>query len=931
MPADVSTEQLVEKVQGVSVYTRQEREEWINKIRAGDKQAIEAAKKLMRGKSPSEKEIGITDYDVYGRVISRPSKVTITKPKVEKGAVRKEEYEQPKAVIEKKGPQELRDLQELQREAHRLTEKRRQEILKQISEYEKNVSEARKFLQLYDNPETINRIKQLSVLTRKEREDFIKAIEEARAFVKGYEKNKAELERYKNPESRMYKQYEKFLYAKMLQNYEAAKEVQKKKEIENILKGGGLKAFSLIWSSGVYSKSDPFNLKSLYYIGASKLGKMKREEAFNKIVELKYSTIKETKKAQQEGILGHAKQFATAPLMQQAYVLIGSYALGAGSRILAEAAPKVVPKAHRILTGGLLTFAGIDIGKEIYKKDYPSAFAKAGEFVLATPLAVAGFKAGFGTAPIKPSSVKVEGKISSVTTKQPEANVYDITGTVRTKYKITYGKIEGQQITKEGTIKNVFYSEAKPSYKNVVDIKTYYTRTGLPEDIQYTHSTKTILGERFGKSTRYNPTEYIVGEEKFRGLKAVGDYKYHKDFGTLEIYKVSPKSGLSYGYRKSDISNVIYSTEKEGKILSEGFVRLKEGKEVKGSFRIIDTFFKEPPKTEGMKSIVKSHQRIKFNLIETLKSIYGKTDKPEIKLPKPSEPKTKAPTTTTKEEVPARLDIKEFASITKAQKEAIADIEYQYVMSNIVPGQQPKAPFMGVITTPERKTPSLKRTEDMKRPTEIDKSISELRDKSKFDISKGLKFASIYKSALKRSSETREKEKEKVTPIPEVALSPPIPVRIVRPKDIVTPKIRPKERVNVREEEVLEPKPPRFAPRIPVPDRFRVGVPFFDLGLKIDISEKKPAKAKPIGFEIFGKAGNKFIKVKDIFATEKEAKKYAKMRGIKLIDVKPIRMKPTIKLIDKPKKPKAKGLLGDLFGKKKKKKGKKKKKFIFRI
>lgn len=62
-------EQLINKVMNTSVYTAQEREEWADKIKKGDKKAIRAATMLLQGKSPSEQQADINNYKEVGNHI----------------------------------------------------------------------------------------------------------------------------------------------------------------------------------------------------------------------------------------------------------------------------------------------------------------------------------------------------------------------------------------------------------------------------------------------------------------------------------------------------------------------------------------------------------------------------------------------------------------------------------------------------------------------------------------------------------------------------------------------------------------------------------------------------------------------------------------------------------------------------------------------
>ncbi len=506
--------------------------------------------KYLEGKSDSEaKRIGKARSDYYYHKVKEHLRKT-AKPGSKLAQQQKQiilektnnEKALPTRNIQQIQNNELSDIIELKRTANTITYNLYQQNLEQIQRYEESYRNAKSFLAQYDNPETRKRIKQLSVLSREEREQFFKDLERARAFVKEYEQNKDKLTKYKDFNSKLYKDYNKYLYSRMLWNYEAIKEKKAKEHLKNILSQGGLKSFALIWSSGIMSGKDPFNLKSLYYLGSAKLGFMDEEKAVNKVVDLKYDILKEVELKQKEGYVGQVKFLASSPMMQSAYVLTGSYALGRVGAWLYGKAPALAVKYNRILGAGFTSMAAIDISKDIYAKKYADAFSKAGSYALMAPIAYSGFKSGFSSTKIVPSNLEEGGKVYTITNKH--SNQYQLTGFSRTYQKITYGTLDPYKKTFVVYDDKAFIGFASKN-NNII---TYDILLRDAKGVSRIKGMKYILAEKLGTAKRYVKINDYA-------LKEVGKYKsyeswdahYSEHYGSKKAsIKTSPEKTLLF-------------------------------------------------------------------------------------------------------------------------------------------------------------------------------------------------------------------------------------------------------------------------------------------------------------------------------------------------------------------------------------------------
>ncbi len=573
--------------------------------------------KYLEGKSDTEaKRIGKARSDYYyykvkehlkrtakpgSKLAQQQKQITLEKTTNEKAL--------PSKNIQQTQNKELSNLMELKRTANIMAYNLYQQNLAQIQRYEQSYRNAKSFLAQYDNPETRNRIRQLSILSREEREQFFRDLERARAFVKEYEQNKEKLKKYKDFNSELYEDYNKYLYSKMLWNYEAIKEKKAKEQLKNMLSQGDLKSFGLIWSSGVMSGKDPFNLKSLYYLGSAKLGFMDKEKAVNKVVDLKYDILKEVEQRQKEGYLGQVKFLASSPMMQSAYVLTGSYALGKGSAWVYNKAPNLAVKYNRILGAGFTSMAAIDIGKDIYTKKYADAFSKAGSYSLMSPIAYSGFKASFSTTKIVPSNIEEGGKVYTITNKY--SNQYQVTGFSRTYQKITYGNIEPYKKTFVVYDDKAFTGFASKN-NNVI---TYDIALRDGKRISRIKGMKYILAEKLGKTKRYvKISDYT--------LKETGKYKSYESLG----------AHYSEYYRSKKISIKIYPEEtllftKSGEKYDVSIGRVLTNK---GRFEIKNIYLRDL----GKKTIVgKGKTTTKTKTKEDVSSIVAAVTESAVKKP----------------------------------------------------------------------------------------------------------------------------------------------------------------------------------------------------------------------------------------------------------------------------------------------------------
>ena len=186
-------DELIKEVQGLSVYTKQEREDWINRIKSGDVEAIEEAKKIKKGLPV--KYTPKTAYKVYKREIPQSGKsLEDISSEISKVA---EEYHIPEE-----------DVKELYEEAEHLSEEQVEDLKsKESSIYWSAIEENRKMMQDF-KPE----------------------------FLPAYLHNKKIIEEYQKRDYNKYKEdLKKYLFGKMLMNYKSAQKLQKEKEKKEVI------------------------------------------------------------------------------------------------------------------------------------------------------------------------------------------------------------------------------------------------------------------------------------------------------------------------------------------------------------------------------------------------------------------------------------------------------------------------------------------------------------------------------------------------------------------------------------------------------------------------------------------------------------------------------------------------------------------------
>lgn len=153
---------------------------------------------------------------------------------------------------------------------------------------------------------------------------------------------------------------------------------------------------------------------------------------------------------------------------------------------------------------------------------------------------------------------------------------------------------------------------------------------------------------------------------------------------------------------------------------------------------------------------------------------------------------------------------------------------------------------------------------------------------------------SIQRERLKIGERAKLREREKLN-IREIPSVKEIQITKVKPKVSTIPKMRfniglkLKQRTftSIGEKEVIfSTRSPSISavPKLSALQKFRTE--------KITI--KSPhTRRKRVGFKLFAKKGKKIQKVTDVFGTKKLALEYAKLKGLKVIEIEPVRAKPT--------------------------------------
>lgn len=321
-----------------------------------------------------------------------------------------------------------------------------------------------------------------------------------------------------------YKQPIKKTYEVLIEDPYKEKLAHYKQMVRQIYKEGGLKAFAFTWSQGILSWEDPLNLKTTYYMVASKLGFIPEKEAFEKAIETKAKAWMEWDQATQ-GDLGKGLIKAyTGPMAMAGVTLISGYGLGAGMGAVTRVAPTVGRVAQYGLAVGSTGYIAYDIGKEIKAKNYEEAFVKAGLTMAYTPMAIAGYKAGYGKGYAWASQKWIEKNYAISKTIITDKTITDKGIVYRGKYEATYRpnlevkepiKIKGEfqgiipnqrmvTITKEGMPLVIEKGQPMTYFKGTGTYKTWLGRT---KQIQIETLTKGIAQRRVGP---YN-YQYSVG------------------------------------------------------------------------------------------------------------------------------------------------------------------------------------------------------------------------------------------------------------------------------------------------------------------------------------------------------------------------------------------------------------------------------------
>ena len=360
--------------------------------------------------------------------------------------------------------QELRDLKELQKTAEELAEKRKQENLSNINKFLQIKKQAQEFLKRFKSKEDIKR---LSVYTKQEREQLIKAYDEAKAVLKEYEEKKDLINELSKEQT--YKRYSKQLYAKMLHTYEKLKEQKEKARIKDIIEKGGIKGFLLHFSSGVMSKEDPFLLKSLGLAYQKAKGKIGSKEFTEKLTELRHKTIKGFSEAKEKGKLETAKYIYEAPMSEVGKGVVLSAGLGKAVGLIGKTAPRLKTP----LDVGVGSYYAYETGKGLYeaKKQGSEEFKTAlGTTLLTAPAIMTAYSTGYKS--VKQSKPKIGVQTEALQVAHPTGKkTAEYVGVYKSKTTYEFGSQKLPSFlrkTQTDIQKGVYYGKQKGEVSHTI-------------------------------------------------------------------------------------------------------------------------------------------------------------------------------------------------------------------------------------------------------------------------------------------------------------------------------------------------------------------------------------------------------------------------------------------------------------------------------
>ncbi len=236
----------------------------------------------------------------------------------------------------------------------------------------------------------------------------------------------------------------------------------------------------------------------------------------------------------------------TSPAATLGLSLVGGAGIGAGMGALGRVAPTVGKVAQVGL--GTVAVAGItyDVGKEVYAKDYETAFVKGGFYAISLPIAMTGYKAGYGKGYSYASKKWVEKNF--VVSKTDITSKHMVGDTLHYEGKY-YGKYRPDFESKVGYVRGRFtgFVPAKQTYMGPITIRPQDAVTFFSGKAHYMKFGKPHVQDVSSISMSYKP-HIFTDTSQYSYFKATGKTgdAFYKSGGLSHLQKGPTINELSY-------------------------------------------------------------------------------------------------------------------------------------------------------------------------------------------------------------------------------------------------------------------------------------------------------------------------------------------------------------------------------------------------